>query len=159
MNNIKESLIGQARNKNICIPGLKRLCSEDVEKLVDYYLEIPDWCMERDFPDMETLTEHFSRCEDRGIYVNRHFEGELLNDLQTYIFHNCTGTIKTALNVEKKIAPMFYFANGCKMQVIGTGDAEPRRQTFIPLYVFGRNRIEAKDNNYVLFRKYKNALI
>lgn len=135
------------------------LGSADVSAMVDYYVANPDWCLERNFPDLQTLREHFADCEERGVFVDRTFQGEVLNDLQTYIFHNCKGTIKVGLNVEKAIIPMLYLANGCRLQIVGMGDITPRIPSQVPVYVFGDCDYVAQDNKHVNFSIYKHKLL
>jgi hypothetical protein len=155
MNELKDKLITGARVKGICADGLKELHhASELSEMIDYYITNPDWCMERDFPDIDTLRAEFSDIEDKGVFVDKVFNGELLNDRQVYIFHNCTGVIKVALNVEKAIAPMLYFANGCRLKIVGTGDAKPRVLATVPLYIFGDNKIVAQHNWYVRFAPY-----
>lgn len=162
VNNIKESLMQQARFKGICLDGYSQMRCDDIDALVDYYVENPDWCMERDFPTLDFLAEHFSDVSDKGVFVNRKFKGELLNDRQVYIFHNCRGNVKVGLNVDKAIIPMLYCANGCRMRFVGTGDFVPKRgsqRTHIPVYSFGENDISARSNKFVEFNRFKSDLI
>ncbi len=164
MNNaeIKDRLIAAARDKKICEPGYERMLASDIDGLVDYYVANPDWCLERNFPDMQTLTEDFSDIEDKGVFVGKTFHGELMNDLQAYIFHKCTGVIKVGLNVEKKIIPMLYLANGCRLRIVGTGDFKPRKESersVVPVYAFGKNDVSARDNKYVRFIRYKSETL
>lgn len=154
--------MAQARIKDMCDPGFERLCSDSMDGLVDYYKEMPDWCMERDFPDLETLTEIFAGREDKGVFAGKVFHGELLNDSQTYIFHNCRGTIKVGLNVSKGLIPMLYLGNKCRLRIVGTGDYKPKKKSdrsMVPVYTFGKNDVSAKDNAYVQFIHHKNDLI
>lgn len=160
MNNIKDILINTAHAKGICAEGYKQMLgSTDANAMVDYYVHNPDWCLERDFPTLPILSEQFANCEDKGVFVNKTFHGEVLNDLQTYIFHNCKGTIKVGLNVEKAIIPMLYLANGCRLRIVGIGEAVTKTPSVVPVYVFGKNDYSAKDNKYVNFSIYKNELI
>lgn len=158
---IKDILIAAAQDKKICEPGYERMLTCDIDGLVDYYLEMPDWCIERDFPDFATLKEHFSDCEDKGVFVGRTFHGELLNERQTYIFHGCKGTIRVGLNVEKAIIPMLYLANGCRLRIVGVGDVKPKKykRSVVPVYVFGKNDVSARDNAYVKFTRYKQKML
>lgn len=149
----------QARAKGICADGYKEMRGGEIGELVDFYIENPDWCLERGFPDIEVLREHFSDITEKGVYVDHKFNGELLNDLQTYIFHNCKGTIKVGLNVEKAIIPMLYIANGSRLRIMGVGDVVPKKPSEVPVYSFGKNDISARDNKYVKFYAYKNKLI
>lgn len=96
-----------------------------------------DWCLEHDSPSVDLLRAYKGDCAASGIYIDRHFNGELLNDKQVYVFHNCTGSVRTGLNLEKKIIPMLYFANGCDMTVEGESPALVR----VPCYTFGDNKV------------------
>lgn len=159
MKEIKEKLMELARAKGICQPGYERMREGGVDSLVDYYVENPDWCLERGFPDLAILKEHFTGFEDKGVFVGRTFHGEVLNDLQTYIFHGCKGTIRVGLNVEKAVIPMLYLANGCRLRIVGVGEVKPKKRSEVPVYEFGGNDVSAKDNGYVKFTRYKTELI
>lgn len=159
---LKEVLVKEARAKGICMDGYSYMNRNDIDALIDYYITHPDWCLERNYPSLAYLKEHFSNIEDRGVYVGHTFHGELLNERQAYIFHNCKGTIKVGLNVKKVIIPMLYFANGCRIHIVGTGDIKPKKEserTIVPLYIFGQNDISARDNRYVKYTRYKSELI
>ena len=106
------------------------------------YKRIIDWCLENNSPSVDLLRQYRQDCAYNGIFIDRHFDGELLTDSPVYVFHNCSGTIHVGLNVKRRIIPMLYFANGCDMTVVGEGPSKVR----VPLYVFGKNRIEAEEN-------------
>lgn len=156
---IKEKLMADAKQNDICAEGYSHMRASDRDMLIEYYVANPDWCLERDFPKLEVLTEHFSDCEDKGVYVNKTFNGELLNDLQAYVFHHCKGTIKVGLNTEKAILPMLYIANGCRLRIVGIGDVELPKRSEIPIYVFGKNDLSARNNRLVKFTKYSHNII
>lgn len=164
MDDLKQYLLSLSREKGICAEGLAHMRADSLPALVDYYLENPDWCLERNFPDLDCLKRNFSNIEDKGVFVGRKFNGELLNDLQVYIFHKCSGTVKVSLNVDKRIIPMLYVANGSRIRFVGVGDNSfiPFRKedrTQIPVYSFGKNSISAKDNRWVSFIHFKNSLL
>ncbi len=159
---LKEKLKLAAKSKGICVDGFEKICDGDKDSMVDYYLKIIDWSLERGFSDFATLKEHFSDCEEKGVFVGKTFHGELLNDLQRYVFHGCKGTIKVGLNVEKEIIPLLYLANGCRLHIIGTGDVKPKKKSgrsVVPVYIFGKNDLSARDNKYVRFIHYNSDLI
>lgn len=157
---LKEQLIQAALAKGVCAEGYKHMVdSPDKDAMVNYYVANPDWCLERSFPDIEVLRDHFRDVTKMGVYVDHTFHGEVLNDLQTYIFHNCKGTIKVGLNVDKAIIPMLYLANCCELEIIGVGDIIPRLKPKVPIYVFGENEYTTKDNEFVKFITYKHGLI
>lgn len=160
MNSIKETLVNVAHAKGICAEGYKQMLeSADVGAMVDYYVANPDWCLERDFPTLQMLRDHFRDVTNKGVFVDKTFNGELLNDLQAYIFHNCKGTIKVGLNVDKAIIPMLYLANGCRLRILGVGDIVPKVPSEVPIYTFGKNDVSAKNNKYVEFITYKHKLL
>lgn len=109
--------MNDARRCGICAPGYGLMRGYDRDGLIDYYIANPDWCLERCFPSLETLRDEFSDCEDKGVFVGRTFNGETFDRLQTYIFHNCKGTIKVAMDYDNAVIPMLYFTNGCDVTV------------------------------------------
>lgn len=157
MEELKEQLIRDAQASGICDEGLHRMLdAPDVDALVEYYLANPDWCMERDYPTLDFLREHFPEIEDKGVYVEKTFEGELLNERQVYIFHRCRGTVRVGLNVEEKLIPMIYVGNGCRLKIVGEKTDKRANVTRVPIYLFGRNDIAARDNRYVKFIQFRN---
>lgn len=137
-----------------------KVCSEYEELLsradskvgaLSLYKRGVDWCLENNSPDIDLLRLYKADCEASGIFIDKHFAGELLNDMMTYVFHNCTGTIRVGLNLEKKIIPMLYFANGCRMEVKGDSPVLVR----VPFYVFGNNEIVADPSGAIEAKFYR----
>lgn len=160
MDSLKDKLINTAHAKGICAEGYKQMLeSADVDAMVDYYVAEPDWCLERDFPTLQMLRDHFPDAGNKGVFVDKTFHGELLNEQQAYVFHNCKGTIKVGLNVDKAIIPMLYLANECRLRIVGVGDITPLKPSEVPIYTFGKNDVSAKNNKYVEFITYKHKLI
>lgn len=151
MDYLKNKLMQGARDKGICLEGYETMRGRNLDGLINYYIQNPDWCLERNFPDLQTLATRFSDLSHKGIYVNTTFHGEVLNDLQAYIFHNCKGVIKTRLNLALKIIPMFYFANNCDITI------ECMEGIVIPLYIFGKNNVSTSGN--AKFKKYQHKLL
>jgi hypothetical protein len=145
---------------------LNSMCAENIDALkkceaksdaIQLYKKTIDWALERNYPNLEILRSEFANCQDEGLFIDHTFNGETLNEHQDYIFHNCKGTIKVGLNVEKAIIPMLYFANGCEMKVEGT-NAMRVRPDVVPCYVFGDNRIEAQNDINAIFRIYREEV-
>lgn len=137
----------------MCAENRSALESVDTKAdAVALYLKTIDWALEEGYPNLLTLRRDFSDCEELGIYIDKDFHGEILNQRQVYVFHNCTGTIRTGLNLGKRIIPMLYFANGCDMNVRGI----PRSamQVRVPLYIFGDNRISGEQSEDILCKIY-----
>ena len=142
--------------------SVHHMCSENRHALegvesqaeaIELYKKTIDWALEEGYPCLETLRRDFSGCEVYGIFIDRVFRGEILNDHQVYVFHNCSGTIRTGLNVRRRIIPMLYFANGCNMDVKAINDRDAKVR--VPLYVFGNNRVNAEQSENIECVTYK----
>lgn len=149
---LKETLMKDARRGGICAPGYELMRGYDREGLIGYYLANPDWCMERGFPSLELLRREFSDIEDKGVFVGKTFDGEVFDKLQTYIFHDCKGTIRVAMDYDNAVIPMLYFANGCKIRVECGQKNDPAIN--VPLYIAENSKVTgAKSDNCVFKRK------
>lgn len=148
---LKQKLMVDARTYGICLEGYETMRGRNISQLIDYYIQNPDWCLEREYPDLQTLATSFADIQDKGVYVNHTFNGETLNELQAYIFHNCKGNIRVRLNREKAIIPMLYFANNCDMIV------QCDENISVPLYIFGDNTIATDNSN--AFKIFKNKIL
>lgn len=142
-----------AQSNKICAEYTELISrAETKEDLIGLYKRGIDWSLENDCPSLSYLREEGKEFEYMGLFIDHHFGGELLDEHQVYIFQNCTGEIRVGLNLEKKIIPMLYFANGCDMRVLHGGDTDiPVR---IPLYIFGKNRILSETSDSVTFKTY-----
>lgn len=156
---LKEMLMEEARRGGICAEGFREMRTDSIGELVDYYVANPDWCMERGFPSLDILRSEFSDIEDKGVYVGKAFNGEVFSDKQVYIFHDCKGTIKVAMDYGNAVIPMLYFANGCRMRVTCTQKENLKSPIDVPLYIFGKNDIQARSNIYAKFIKHKHGLL
>lgn len=125
---------------------------ETKQDAIALYKRCIDWALEEGYPSIDTLRRDFKNCEVDGIFVDKVFHGEQLDDLQVYVFHNCTGTIRVGLNLKKKIIPMLYFANGCDMDIKGVPGSA--MQVRVPLYVFGQNRVGAEQSDDIICQTY-----
>lgn len=155
---IKKELLREAQRKGMCLPNLKGIAESDSkEDLAALYLKTIDWALENSYPNLAMLRRNFSDMDRFGIFVDKTFHGEELCDRQVYVFHHCTGSIKVAMNYDKVIIPMLYFANDCLMKI--TCEQENAGGLFVPLYIFGDNTIYAEDSPNVTFKKYGFELI
>lgn len=130
---LKETLMEDARRGGICAPGYELMRGYDRDELIGYYVANPDWSIERGFPSLKLLRREFSDIEDKGVFVGKTFDGEVFDRLQAYIFHDCKGTIKVAMDYENAVIPMLYFANGCKIRVECEQKNDPAIN--VPLYI------------------------
>lgn len=161
MQTLKETLLKAAREKGVCTDGYGRIIkSADKDELVDYYLTIPDWCMERDFPDLQTLREHFRDVTEKGVFIGMTFDGEEFSKLQAYVFHDCKGTIRVAMDMDNGIIPMLYIANGCDLRIVCDREEYEDLPIPVPVYIFGDNKVETVGgDDYAIFRIYRHKLL
>lgn len=124
--------------------------AESVTDLVSLYKRGANWCLSEGVPSLDAIraAAKADGIERYGVYVDREFHGEVLWDHGVYIFHHCTGTIATGLNVRRRIMPILYFANGSDMRVVSgnTGDrlAIPAR---VPYFTYDTSRTEAEQSD------------
>lgn len=150
----KRQLRREASAHGMCRENRDALDSvQDKGAAIDLYKKTIDWALEEGYPNFGTIQRDFADCEQYGVFVNKEFHGELLNDQQVYVFHHCSGRIRTGLNTGKKIIPMLYFANGCDMTLSSGGDSN--LEVRVPLYTFGRNIIKLDASGNVVFKTYK----
>ena len=155
MTSWKEYLLRQARLNSMCTENIDALrACETKDEAVALYKKTIDWALEKNYPPVNFIRNEFGDCENLGVYIDRTFNGELLNEHQCYVFHNCKGHISVDINLEKKIIPMLYFANGCDLS-ISRADTPHTLPIRVPLYIFGENNISAEDNDDVTFKKYQ----
>lgn len=128
-----------------------RACTS-MESAIDLYKKTIDWALEENYPSLSVLRRSFSNCEDYGIFVDKHFNGELLMDQQVYVLHHCSGVINVGLNLEKKIIPMIYLANDCDITIKRKVDSA--FLIHVPIYSFGDNIVRAENADNVEFRIY-----
>ena len=156
--NWKTHLHHLARKHNMCADNRAYLSAcETKEDAIRLYKQTIDWALEEGYPDLDFLRKEFGNCQGEGIFIDHHFENDILNEHQAYVFHHCTGTIRVGLNLAKKIIPMCYFANGCDMTILGVEEDKdyPDR---VPLYIFGENKIDASNSPTMEVRIYQHAI-
>ena len=151
---IKQQLIADAQAVGICPDGLAHLQDSTIDDAVGYYVQNPNWCIERNFPTLEFIAENFADCEDMGVFVNKQFKGEVLCDKQAYILHNCKGRVYVALNYRKRILPMLYLANGTRISVHCNQKENASSPIFVPIYVDESSQVKAKDNYFAKYIKH-----
>lgn len=154
---LKSVLEESAKASGICAQGYKRIHDSGRESLVAYYLSCPDWCLERGYPSLDILRSDFKNCEDKGVYIDKQFDGEMFDELQVYVFHNCKGRIRVGWDIDNAIIPMLYFANGCDISIEGDGISRllPIR---VPIYLFGEQNVRTKDDENTVFHVYKGMM-
>lgn len=153
--NWKPYLQRLAREHRMCAENRAYLSAcETKSDAIRLYKQTIDWALEEGYPDLDFLRKEFAHQENEGVYVDHHFEGEILNEHRVYVFHNCTGHIRVGLNLAKKIIPMCYFANNCDMAILGIENKDGFMPDRVPLYIFGENNVVANNTSTTEFRVY-----
>ena len=159
MSTLNETLLAQAVSKGICDLGRREIENRDRDALVRYYVETIDWSLERGFPDLKTLREEFADVEDKGVFVDREFDGELFARRQAYVFHHCKGCINVAMDYESANIPMLYFANGSWVEVRCEQKENAGHPIIVPVYVYGRDTtVKLVRSKYVRYRLYYSGV-
>ena len=157
--NWKPYLQRLAREHKMCADNRAYLSAcETKEDAIRLYKQTIDWALEEGYPDLDFLRKEFSDHQSQGIYIDHHFEGDILNEHQVYAFHHCTGTIRVGLNLAKKIIPMCYFANNCNMTILGIENEDGFMPDRVPLYIFGDNNINATNSNSIEVRIFRSGV-
>lgn len=151
---IKQQLIADAQAVGICSDGLAHLQDSTIDDAVRYYVQNPNWCIERNYPTLRFIEENFADCEDMGVFVNKQFKGEVLSGKQTYILHNCKGRIYVAMDYEKKLIPILYLANGTRLSVRCNQKENASSPIIVPIYADDSSRFNAHDNYFAKFVKH-----
>lgn len=134
-------------------------CETKVDAL-RLYKARADWSLKRNFPSLDFIRSEFAGMEDEGLYVDKTFHGELLNDRQSYFLHHCDGEISLNINREKRIIPMIYVANGCRLRLRRTGGFPSPLKLKIPIYVFGdTNQIDIVPDANTEFVLYEAEMV
>ena len=129
----KEILIERAKKQGMCrenFTALERL--SDRRSAVALYKKTVDWALENGYPGLDVIREHFNDMEQDGIYVDRDFGYDNVVS-QVSVFHNCSGSIRTGLNVGMMVIPMLYLANGSRLEIDGNGSTD--WAVTVPVYV------------------------
>lgn len=154
----KDTLLRYGKLNSMCTENISALKDcETKSEAIQLYKKTIDWALERNYPSLEILRKEFSDSKQDGLFIDHTFNGEILNEHQVYIFHNCKGIIRVGLNTDKAIIPMLYFANNCDMTILGTITMRVRPD-IIPCYVFGENNICAENDINAIFRIHREEV-
>lgn len=125
-NQLNRELYELACDAHLCNEHRQAWGNKDKLALIQYYKDNPDWCLERQFPALKYMEDHFNNEEarDEGVFVSQNIDNLVLED-QVYIFVNCTGYAHVKFNPEKAIFPMIYLSQGSKMSFIVDGSSSP----------------------------------
>lgn len=151
MQDWKDILIERAKEQGMCrenFTALERL--SDRRSAVALYKKTVDRALENGYPGLDVIREHFNGMEQDGIYVDLDFKYDEVVS-QVAVFHNCSGTIRTGLNVETAVIPMLYLANGSRLVIDGNGRTD--WAVTVPVYVCdGCEAVQGKGVRLKIYR-------
>lgn len=153
MKGLREILLEQAEACDVCAEGREQILTQYRRELMDYYFKMIDWCLENHFPKIDTISEYFGKCEEYGAFVNKTFRGEVLSEKQAYVFHNCKGWIRVAMDYENNTIPMLYFANNTRLTIKCDQERNKKSPIKVPLYIYDA-KVKAEDNDFAQYRVY-----
>ena len=95
---LSEQLRQDAILAGLCQNHIDKWGEMSVEQLIAYYKANPDWCLERNFPTISFMNEHFKTNEvmEMGVYINQKdmkWAYALPKGNNQLIFNNCTGRL------------------------------------------------------------------
>lgn len=123
----KDKVMNMANNRVINYSGTT-LCNNyrnplerctTASQAIRLYKNCISWALQEQYPTKEDLLSFADKetLAKNGVYIDTEFNGELINNHICCVFLNCTGTIRTCLNIDKAIIPMLYFSEGSNMDI------------------------------------------
>lgn len=143
----KPIVLADAARRNICgqYTGLLQRC-ETLTDFLRLYRRGASWALENDVPRLDMLRQYKDeRLDLHGIYIDREFDGEELWDKQVYILRNCSGTIRTGLNLDKQIVPMFYLSDGSDLKIESANGDYLSHPIIVHVWLFGDSSFVCAD--------------
>lgn len=151
MQDWKDILIERAKEQGMCrenFTALERL--SDRKSAVALYKKTVDWALENGYPGLDVIRRYFNGMEQDGIYVDWNLKYDEVVS-QVAVFHNCSGTIRTGLNVGTSVIPMLYLANGSRLVIDGNGRTD--WPVTVPVYVCdGCEAVQGKGIRLKIYR-------
>lgn len=92
---------------------------ETIAQALRLYKNCISWALQEQYPTKKDLLNFTTQdvLAENGIYVDREFMGERIDDHICCVFLNCKGYITTGLNVNKAIIPMIYLSDGSDLGI------------------------------------------
>ena len=153
----KPIVLADAARRGICrqYTGLLEKC-ENLTDFLRLYRRGADWALTNDVPSLNMLRRFAEeRLDLHGIYVDKAFDGETLWDRQVYILRNCHGTIRTGLNIDKRIIPIFYIADGSDITIESANGDYLLHPVRIEAHLYGNSNVNCEDTKKLQCTKYK----
>lgn len=123
-----------------------------VDRLLDYYVQNPEWCIQNNYPGKEFILKNFSiydlNCH--GIYIDQDITGIDINK-QIIMLHDCTGQIE----VKNYDVLRAYMSMG-NMVCFTTKD---NSMLYVDMYDKSRCHIKTKDKSHATVYNYNSCLV
>lgn len=142
----KPLVLAEAARKGICkqYTGLLERC-DTLSDFLQLYRRGADWALEHDVPSLALLRRYKDGLDLHGVFIDATFDGDTLWDRQVYILRNCKGTIRTGLNVGKRISPIFYIADGSDITIESANGDYLTHPIMIPIWLYGESSVTCSD--------------
>ena len=146
MKDWKQQVLTEAAGRRACRKGIDRLTEcGSISDVMQLYRREADWALENDVPSLALLRQYKDeRLDLHGLYIDREFDGETLWDKQVYILRNCKGTIRTGLNINKRLIPIFYIADGSELTFESANDVVVHPIS-IEVWLYGDSKVKCND--------------
>lgn len=152
----------QMANERVIVYSGKTLCDNYKNPLercqtpaqaIRLFKNCISWALQERYPTKEELLQFADKdtLAENGVYIDREFNGECINDFICCVFINCTGIIKTGYNMQKKILPMFYLSEGSGLEIIPDRNLLPRS---IPIELYYGSNVYLSNRNADKFIVY-----
>lgn len=123
----KERVISMADSRIITYSG-KTLCDsyrtplqrcDTAAQAIRLYKNCISWALQERYPTKDEMLAFASHevWAENGVYIDRHFSGERIDDHICCVFIGCDGWICTGLNAEKAIIPMLYLSEQSDLKI------------------------------------------
>ena len=113
----KADFLNEIDSHNVCgcYHGLIER-AKTFDDTLKFYKRGIDWCLRNNSPSIDCFRKYKEQLEPLGIYIDRTFNGEEIDEHARIVFLNCNGNviIRKSLNM----IPEIYLANGSNVQAI-----------------------------------------
>ena len=127
-------LAGSAKKNGICQEWFDRLagCNDDqIDKMMIMYVKGIDFCMENNWPDLETVRKHFKgRMEHHGVHCDE--ECTISNERFTVLLGHC----RTAISFDQYSVGEIYVRHDSKAEI------EVFDHSFVRLDVYDQSEVK-----------------
>lgn len=151
MKELAKRLAGSAKENGICQEWGDRLagCNDDqIDKMMIMYVKGIDFCMDHDWPDLQTIRDHFKgRMEEHGVHCDE--ECQIVNQR----FNVLLGRCRAAMTFDRYEVGQIYIRHETTAEIAANDHAF----VYIDVYDGAKVKIIASDHAKVCIKNHGNA--